>query len=188
MSRSDLLATGLLVASLLIFMNVLVRTWHERILWSVALCLAALWGIQQADFYVVKIAGWSIFILAMLISSTLQYVRHRRVIALNASSPVPPPFTSRQVVRQIASWIWVGGLLACFALFWLGAMMFAEPVPSIRLYLGGMTMMLALYALPLWLVPCLAVLFSSNFSVVERWVAWLPLFIAAIFYAVLVTL
>jgi hypothetical protein len=188
MSSADLLATGLLVASLLIFMNVLLRTWPERIVWSTTLCLAALWGIHKADFYYVKMACWSVFILAMLVSLTLQYVRHRRVITRDAGNPAPPPFTLRQVVRRIASWTWVGGVLACFAMFWLGAMMLGESVPTTRLYLKETTIMLALYALPLWLVPCVAVLFLSSFSVVERWVAWLPLFIAAIFYAVLVTL
>jgi hypothetical protein len=50
-------------------------------------------------------------------------------------------------------------------------------------------MLLGLYALPAWLVPaCLVVLCSAYFSVVERWVAWLPLLIAAVFYAVLVML
>jgi hypothetical protein len=81
------------------------------------------------------------------------------------------------------------GLLACLSVLWVGALMFGESLAIIRQGHQDGLMLLGLYVLPAWLVPaCLVVLCSAYFSVVERWVAWLPLLIAAVFYAVLVML
>jgi hypothetical protein len=187
MHSLDLFSAVLLAASVLIFMNVVLRSWYERVLWSATLCLAVLWGIHQGDFTMVKLACASVFAPSMFFSFALQYMRHRRAVARDASTPVPAVFTLRYFVRDLAFWTWMLGLLACLSVLWVGALMFGESLAIIRQGHQDGLMLLGLYALPAWLVPaCLVVLCSAYFSVVERWVAWLPLLIAAVFYAVLV--
>ena len=189
MHSSDLLAAVVLAASVLIFMNVVLRSWYERVFWSATLCLAVLWGIHQADFNMVKVACASVFAASMFFSFALQYMRHRRAVARDASTPVPAVFTLRYFVRDLAFWTWMLGLLACLSVLWVGALMFGESLAIIRQGHQDGLMLLGLYVLPAWLVPaCLVVLFSAYFSVVERWVAWLPLVIGAIFCTVLVAL
>ena len=192
LDSTDLLATGLLVASLLILMNVVLifRTWPERIFWSITLCLAALWGIHQADFSSVKNACYSVVILAILVSLALQYVRHRRDIARDASQPAPNPFILREIVRVTARYTWIAGLLAGFSVLWIGAFVLGGSFNEVDR--RGL-IMLGFCALLICLVPgCLAALCATYFSVVERWVAWLPLFlplfVAAICYTILMML
>jgi hypothetical protein len=125
----------------------------------------------------------------MFLTFALQYMRHRRAVARDPSTQVPSIFTLRHVVRDIALWTWILGLLECLAVLWVGALMHGELLAIVRQGCQPGLTRLGLYALPAWLVPvCLVVIYSAYFSVVERWVAWLPLLIAAMFFAVFVTL
>ena len=189
MNCLDLLAAIVLAASLLILMNLVLRSWYERVFWSATLCLALLWGIQQAEFGRVKVACMGVFILAMFLSFALQYMRHRRAVARNPSTPVPAVFTVRYLVRDLVFFASTLGVFACLSVLWIGALMFGESLAIIRQGHQDGLKLLGLYFLPLWLAPaCLAVLCRAHFSVVERWLVSLPLIVGAIFYTVLVAL
>jgi hypothetical protein len=184
MPSSDLTYAIALIGSVMLLMNVFLRSWYERVIWSVVLCSAGLWAFRHGDWSSLKLAAAGILVLSLAVSLGLQHISRQRAIQRGEITG-PASVALPRLVRQIGYWSWTAGVVAAVVAIWLKFEALGEANVTIREAHWDAAVLISVYSLPAWIAPaCLTSIRAEAFSRAERWVAWLPILLVAAIHAI----